>query len=167
MLKCLLNPQGTKQACPELKTKISLLLKFNISHQIRSLSFGVPLPNVQNPLDGTNITAETGKCLCLSCCLYLYSFIRSSSLVSYSFVHLSITLFEFTSLYIYLFYIVRLPYQPISIKTRSFFYHRLKINLFSYHFSGSEMYQYFVKIVPTVYKKLSGEVNSPVLYSPL
>jgi len=56
--------------------------QFNISHQIRSLSFGVPIPNVQNPLDGTNITAET----------------------------------------------------------------------------GSEMYQYFVKIVPTVYKKLSGEM---------
>jgi len=55
--------------------------RFNVSHEIRSLSFGVPLPNVQNPLDGTNVTSE----------------------------------------------------------------------------SGSEMYQYFVKIVPTVYKKLSGE----------
>lgn len=56
--------------------------QFNVSHQIRSLSFGVPIPGVQNPLDGTNVSAE----------------------------------------------------------------------------SGSVMYQYFVKIVPTVYKKLSGEV---------
>ncbi|XP_057308696.1 endoplasmic reticulum-Golgi intermediate compartment protein 3-like isoform X2 [Hydractinia symbiolongicarpus] len=56
--------------------------QFNVSHDIRTLSFGVPIPNVQNPLDGTNVSAE----------------------------------------------------------------------------SGSLMYQYFVKIVPTVYKKLSGEV---------
>lgn len=56
--------------------------QFNVSHHIRSLSFGVPIPGVINPLDGTFINAE----------------------------------------------------------------------------AGSLMYQYFVKIVPTVYKKLSGEV---------
>jgi len=55
--------------------------QFNVSHHIHSLSFGVPIPGVHNPLDGTNVSAE----------------------------------------------------------------------------SGSLMYQYFVKIVPTVYKKLSGE----------
>ena len=56
--------------------------KFNVSHDIRVLSFGVPIPGVHNPLDGTNVTSE----------------------------------------------------------------------------EGSLMYQYFVKIVPTVYKKLSGDV---------
>jgi len=55
--------------------------QFNVSHEIRSLSFGVPIPGVNNPLDGTNVSS----------------------------------------------------------------------------LSGGEMYQYFVKIVPTVYKKLSGE----------
>ncbi|XP_047144918.1 endoplasmic reticulum-Golgi intermediate compartment protein 3 isoform X1 [Hydra vulgaris] len=55
--------------------------QFNVSHNIRSLSFGEPIPGVENPLDGTNVSAE----------------------------------------------------------------------------AGSLMYQYFVKIVPTVYKKLSGE----------
>ena len=37
--------------------------QFNVSHEIRSLSFGVPLPNVQNPLDGTNVTSESGLIL--------------------------------------------------------------------------------------------------------
>nr|XP_047144668.1 uncharacterized protein LOC124818170 [Hydra vulgaris] len=55
--------------------------QFNVSHNIWSLSFGEPIPGVENPLDGTNVSAE----------------------------------------------------------------------------AGSLMYQYFVKIVPTVYKKLSGE----------
>lgn len=55
--------------------------QFNISHDIRYLSFGVPIPGVRNPLDDTNISSE----------------------------------------------------------------------------APSLMYQYFVKIVPTVYKKLSGE----------
>jgi len=55
--------------------------EFNISHEIRLLSFGVPIPGVHNPLDGTNVISD----------------------------------------------------------------------------ASSLMYQYFVKIVPTVYKKLSGE----------
>lgn len=53
---------------------------FNLSHEIRFLSFGTPLPGVINPLDGTNVTSD----------------------------------------------------------------------------AHSLMYQYFVKIVPSVYKKLSG-----------
>jgi len=56
--------------------------QFNMSHEIRYLSFGAPIPGVSNPLDGVNVTSDT----------------------------------------------------------------------------HSSMYQYFVKIVPSVYRKLSGEI---------
>ena len=63
--------------------------QFNLTHQVRSLSFGDPIPGVRNPLDELNVTSE----------------------------------------------------------------------------SLSLMYQYFIKIVPSVYKKLSGEVVSSNQYS--
>ena len=63
--------------------------KYNVSHHIRSLSFGVPIPGVENPLDGTNVSSM----------------------------------------------------------------------------SESMMHQYFVKIVPTVYTKLSGEMIRSNQYS--
>lgn len=40
-----------------------IIIQFNVSHHIHSLSFGVPIPGVNNPLDGTNVSAESGMTL--------------------------------------------------------------------------------------------------------
>lgn len=38
-----------------------LWFQFNISHKVKTLSFGDPYPGIINPLDGTQVIAESGK----------------------------------------------------------------------------------------------------------